>query len=130
MSNCVWPHRRQPTRLPYPWDSPSKNTGVGCHFLLQYNREQTTLWASILNGPDGHYFIYECFVSNAYYENFFLVCGSLILFLYHFIYTILENFLMLFDGQPPIHSTHPHKWLLSNVCFHRLYLYFHRNYTN
>ena len=29
------PHRRQPTRLPRPWDSPVKNTGVGCHFLLQ-----------------------------------------------------------------------------------------------
>ena len=28
-------HRRQPTRLPCPWDSPGKNTGVGCHFLLQ-----------------------------------------------------------------------------------------------
>ena len=30
----MWPHRRQPTRLPRPWDSPDKNTGVGCHFLL------------------------------------------------------------------------------------------------
>ena len=29
------PHRQQPTRLPHPWDSPGKNTGVGCHFLLQ-----------------------------------------------------------------------------------------------
>ena len=29
------PHRWQPTRLPYPWDSPGKNTGVGCHFPLQ-----------------------------------------------------------------------------------------------
>ena len=29
------PHRRQPTRLPCPWDPPGKNTGVGCHFLLQ-----------------------------------------------------------------------------------------------
>ena len=28
-------HRRQPTRLLCPWDSPGKNTGVGCHFLLQ-----------------------------------------------------------------------------------------------
>ena len=28
-------HRRQPTRLPCPWDFPGKNTGVGCHFLLQ-----------------------------------------------------------------------------------------------
>ena len=35
MSNSVPPHRWQPTRLPHPWDSPSKNTGVGCHFLLQ-----------------------------------------------------------------------------------------------
>ena len=29
------PQRQQPTRLPCPWDSPGKNTGVGCHFLLQ-----------------------------------------------------------------------------------------------
>ena len=29
------PHRRQPTRLRRPWDSPGKNIGVGCHFLLQ-----------------------------------------------------------------------------------------------
>ena len=29
------PHRWQPTRLPHPWDSPGKNTGVGCHLLLQ-----------------------------------------------------------------------------------------------
>ena len=35
MSNSLRPHRRQPTRLPRPWDSPGKNTGVGCHFLLQ-----------------------------------------------------------------------------------------------
>ena len=35
LSDSVRPHRRQPTRLPRPWDSPDKNTGVGCHFLLQ-----------------------------------------------------------------------------------------------
>ena len=35
MSDSVRPNRRQPTRLPRPWDSPSKNTGVGCLFLLQ-----------------------------------------------------------------------------------------------
>ena len=35
MSDSVRPHRRQPTRLLRPWDSPGKNTGVGCHFLLQ-----------------------------------------------------------------------------------------------
>ena len=35
MSDSVRPHKRQPTRLCRPWDSPGKNTGVGCHFLLQ-----------------------------------------------------------------------------------------------
>ena len=35
MSDSVRPLRRQPIRLPHPWDSPGKNTGVGCHFLLQ-----------------------------------------------------------------------------------------------
>ena len=35
VSDSVRPHRRQPTRLRRPWDSPGKNTGVGCHFLLQ-----------------------------------------------------------------------------------------------
>ena len=35
VSDSAWPHRRQPTRLPRPWDSPGKNTGVGCHFLFQ-----------------------------------------------------------------------------------------------
>jgi len=35
VSDSVRRHRWQPTRLPRPWDSPGKNTGVGCHFLLQ-----------------------------------------------------------------------------------------------
>ena len=35
MSDSVRPNRRQPTRLPCPWDSPGKNIGVGCAFLLQ-----------------------------------------------------------------------------------------------
>ena len=35
MSNSLQPHRPQPTRPLHPWDSPGKNTGVGCHFLLQ-----------------------------------------------------------------------------------------------
>ena len=35
MSDSVRPHRWQPTRLLHPWDSPGKNTKVGCHFLLQ-----------------------------------------------------------------------------------------------
>ena len=35
MSDSVQSHRWKPTRIPRPWDSPGKNTGVGCHFLLQ-----------------------------------------------------------------------------------------------
>ena len=35
VSDFVRPHRWKPTRLPHPWDSPGKNTEVGCHFLLQ-----------------------------------------------------------------------------------------------
>ena len=37
LQSCLtlWPHRWQPTRLSRPWDSPGKNTRVGCHFLLQ-----------------------------------------------------------------------------------------------
>ena len=36
VSDSVRPHRPQPTGLPRPWDSPGKDTGVGCHFLLQW----------------------------------------------------------------------------------------------
>ena len=35
VSDSVRPQRRQPTRFLCPWDSPGKNTGVGCHYLLQ-----------------------------------------------------------------------------------------------
>ena len=35
VSDSVRPHKQQSTRLPCPWDSPGKNTGEGCHFLLQ-----------------------------------------------------------------------------------------------
>ena len=35
VSDSVRPHRWHPTKLPHPWDSPGKNTGVGCHSLLQ-----------------------------------------------------------------------------------------------
>ena len=41
MSDSVRPQRRQPIRLPRPWDSPGKNTGVGCHFLLQCMKVKT-----------------------------------------------------------------------------------------
>ena len=56
-SNSVRPHRWQPTRLPRPWDSPGKNTGVGCHFLLQCmkvksEREVTQLCPTLRDHTD------------------------------------------------------------------------------
>ena len=41
MSDSVPPHRHQTTRLPHPWDSPGKNTGVDCHFLLQWMKAKS-----------------------------------------------------------------------------------------
>ena len=49
------PHRRQPTRLPHPWDSPGKNTGVGYHFLLQCmkvkSEREVAQWCLTLHDP-------------------------------------------------------------------------------
>ena len=62
VSDSVRPHRQQPTRLPHPWDSLGKNTGVGCHFLLQCMKVKSqsevtqscpTLWDSMDSSPPG-----------------------------------------------------------------------------
>ena len=49
-SNSVRPHRGQPTRLRRPWDSPGKNTGAGCYFLLQWikvkSESEVTPWTA------------------------------------------------------------------------------------
>ena len=47
MSDSVQPQRRQPTRLPRPWDSPGKNPGVGCHFLLQCMKVKVKLLSHV-----------------------------------------------------------------------------------
>ena len=54
MSDSVWPHGLQPTRLLCPWDSPGKNTGVGCHFLLQCMKvKEVTQSCLTLSDPHG-----------------------------------------------------------------------------
>ena len=50
-SYSVRPHRRQPTRLPRPWDSPGKNTGVSCHFLLQCVKGKSLSRVQLLATP-------------------------------------------------------------------------------
>ena len=51
MSNSVRPHRWQPTRLPCPWDSPGKNTGVGCHCLRQFVKVKSLSRVRLLATP-------------------------------------------------------------------------------
>ena len=55
MSDSVRSHRGQPTRLCRPWDSPGKNTGVGCHFLLQCmkvkSESEVAQWCLSLHNP-------------------------------------------------------------------------------
>ena len=57
VSDSVQPHRWQPTRLPRPWDSPGKNTGVGCYFLLQRmkvkSESEVAQSSPTLNDPHG-----------------------------------------------------------------------------
>ena len=65
VSDSVQPHRQQPTRLPRPWDSPGKNTGSGCHFLLHpycliASKEAFVAWVtSSMMTPMVHIFL--CF---------------------------------------------------------------------
>ena len=51
VSDSVWPHRWRPTRLPHPWDSPGKNTGVGCHFLLWLEFQPFFHWCGLGSVP-------------------------------------------------------------------------------
>ena len=56
--DSVRSHRWQPMRLPHPWDSPGKNTGVGCHFLLQEMRGSIVA-CNFPNLPDHKSFLGE-----------------------------------------------------------------------
>ena len=87
------PHRRQPTRLCRPWDSPGKNTGVGCHFLLQcmkVKRESEVAQSSpTLSDPMG------CSLPGSSTHGIFqarvLEWGAIAFFIYHRPYPILWN---------------------------------------
>ena len=51
MSYSVQPQRWQSTMLPCPWDSPGKNTGAGCHFLLQCMKVKSERSCSVCLTP-------------------------------------------------------------------------------
>ena len=50
-NDFVQPHRWQPTKLPCPWDSPGRNTGVGCHFLLQCIKVKSESESEVVSNP-------------------------------------------------------------------------------
>ena len=58
VSNSVRPHRQQPTRLLCPWDSPGKNTGVCCHFLLLVNNQHFTIMRKVQKGVENSYIFF------------------------------------------------------------------------
>ena len=108
MSESLQPHRLQPTRLPRPWDSPGKNTGVGCHFLLQCMKVKSksevarvrllaTPWTAAYQAPPSMEFsrqeywsglplpspemlltLYKLFIPNTFILGLFLVQKSVI----------------------------------------------------
>ena len=53
VSDSVRPHRRQPTGLPRPWDSPGRNTGVGCHCLLQFMKVKSESEVAVVSDSKG-----------------------------------------------------------------------------
>ena len=55
VSNSLWPHGLQPARLLHPWNYPGKNTGVGCHSLLQGIFPTQGLNPGFLHGRQIHY---------------------------------------------------------------------------
>ena len=99
MSDSVRPHRWQPTRLPRPWDSPGKNTGVGCHFLLQCRKVKSESEVSVVSDP------LACCIQESWY-------GSMI---HHFPPFWSWIIVHCMDGHP---STHPSMdtWVTSTFC--------------
>ena len=105
MSNSMRPHRRQPTRFPRLWDSPGKNTGVGCHFLLQCMKvkSESEVAQSCLTPSDPM----DCSLPGSSVHGIFqarvLEWGAIAFSVSHFSCVQLCNPM---DGSPPGSSVH------------------------
>ena len=99
MSDSVWPHRRQPTRLPHPWDSPGKDTGVGFHYYTAkwFNYMQIHIYIYI------YIYIYACtFFSILVYHRILHVLYSRTLLFIYPIYTSLHLLISSSQSFPPL----------------------------
>ena len=141
MSDSVQPYRRQPARLLCPWDSPGKNTGVGCHFLLQCMKvkSQSEVAQSCLTLSDlmdcslpgssvhgifqarvlewGAIAFYDCFL---YLQPFlFLLCEILsfpLLFLSSVQFSHVQLFVTPWSAACQASLSIPNSWSRSNSC--------------
>ena len=77
MSDSVRPQRRQPTRLPHPWDSPGKNTGVGCHFLLQCRKVKWKWSRSVVPDPQRPHGLQPCRLLHGIFQTRILEWGAI-----------------------------------------------------
>ena len=97
------PHRGQPTRLPHPWDSPGKNTGVGCHLLLQYMKVKSesevaqlcrlfgTSWTAAHQAPPS-----MGFSRQEYWSGMPLPSPQLCVYIYIYIYTYIYIYIYVY----------------------------------
>jgi len=131
VSNSVWPHRWQPTRFPRPWDSPGKNTGLGCHFLLQWKwkcmkvkseREvaQSCLTLSdsmdcSLPGSSAHG-IFQARVLEWGATAFSNICMCMYVCIY--IYIIKDSWLTMFQVYSKVIQLYTYTYITFHIIFH------------
>ena len=121
MSDSVWPHRGQPTRLPHPWDSPGKNTGVGCHFLLQCmkvkSESEVTQSCPTLHNP------MDCSLPGSSVHGIFqarvLEWGAIAFSKQMLQITEITIFLFIIENIPQDHYRSNY---VSNICFKTVHL--------
>ena len=121
MSDSVRPHRRQPTRLPRPWDSQGKNTGVGCHF---HNAKNNKLWKGIAITYKMRYIFHQkqkitkshSWTNRKYEEHIYLINGMCTLKHFHKENSRLKwlSFWIMQHTKGRIYTNstqiHPEKW--------------------
>ena len=133
------PHRWKPTRLPHhPWDSPGKNTGVGCHFLLQCmkvkSESEVTQSCPTLSGP------MDCSLPGSSVHGIFqarvLEWGAIAFsalplhyLLYIYIHTIIHTHMLLYMNTHNYIYTHRYIYSHTVLCIYTLlhiyYIYTH-----
>ena len=121
MSDSVRPHRRQPTRLLRPWDSPGKNTGVGCHFFLQCmkvkSESEVTQLCPTLGDP------MDCSLPGSSVHGIFqarvLEWGAIAL-----VFFLHRHQAHISNCSPPVISF----WMLLRVCKMKFIIFFYNSF--